>query len=121
MSIGSFFSPTCETRELHRDPELRTRYYRNSFTQVVEGLKTMAQKNAMEVKNVDETHKEIYMLGNGFDVIVTVSQITPIEAGIDFKFNLFTGFGLNRPKKRVVQFYNDLKSILNFKGISLHP
>lgn len=121
MSIRSFFSPSCETRELHTDPELRTRYYRNSFKQVVEGLRRLAEKNNMIVKDVNETHKEIYMIGNGFDCIVTVSQMTPIEAGIDFKINVFSGLGLNRPKKKAVQFYKELNEILSFKGISLHP
>jgi len=121
MSIKSYFSPSCETRELHVDPELRTRYYRNNFQQVVAGLKQLANKQGMDVRDINNEHKEIYMIGNGFDCIVTVSQITPIEAGVDFKINLFTGLGFNRPKKKALLFYQELKNILNFKGISLHP
>ncbi len=121
MSARSFFSPTCETRELHSDPGLRTRYYRNSFSQVIEGLRKLATKNNLDVREVNETHREVYLLGNGFDCIVTVSQITPIEAGIDFKMNYFSSIGFGRPKKKVIQFYEELKTILNFKGISLHP
>jgi len=121
MSFRTFLSPTCETRELHNDPALRTRYYRNSFSQVVEGLKKMAEKHSMEVREINDTHKEVYLLGNGFDCIVTVAQITPIEAGIDFKMNQFASIGFGRPKERVIQFYEDLKTFLNFKGISLHP
>ena len=111
----------CETRELHTDPELRTRYYRNNFKQIIEALNTVANENNMEVKEVNEVHKEIYMIGNGFDVIVTVSTITPIEAGIDLKINLFSVMGLGRPKKKALKIYQDLKKILAFKGVSLHP
>ncbi len=121
MSFKSFFSPMCETRELHTDPDLRTRYYRNNFKQVVEAMHKLAERNNMQVRDINETHKEIYLLGNGLDCIVTVTQTTPIEAGIDFKVNIFSAMGMNRPKKKVVKFYEDLKGLLNFKGISLHP
>ena len=121
MSIRSFFSPSCETRELHTDPDLRTRYFRNNFKTVLEGLKTLAERNHLEIREINEVHKEIYMIGNGHDCIVTVTQISPIEAGIDLKINFFSSMGLNRPKKRAIKFYNDLKDILVFKGVSLHP
>ena len=121
MSIKSFFTNSIETREMHRDPELRTNYYRNNFNQVLEALNTIAQEEHVEVRNVDKIHKEIYMLGDGFDMIVTLTEITPVEIGIDFKVNWFTGFGFNRPKKKVLLFYSKLKQILRFKGISLHP
>lgn len=121
MSVKSFFAASCETRELHVDPELRTRYYRNNFKQVIDGIRKLAELNKMIVKEVNEVHKEIYLIGNGFDCIVTVSQMTPIEAGIDFKVNYFSAMGFNRPKKKAVKFYQDLKRILTFKGISLHP
>ena len=121
MSIKSFFSPSCETRELHTDPELRTRYYRNKFKDVIIGLRKVASQNAMEVRDVNDIHKEVYMLGNGFDAIVTITQISPIEAGIDLKVNTFSGIGMGRPKKKALKIYQDLKEILKFKGISLHP
>ncbi len=121
MSLRSFFSPSCETRELHVEPELRTRYYRNNFSQVIEALKKVAEMNGLNLQDINEVHKEIYMLGNGFDCIVTVSLITPIESGIDLKINYFTSLGLNKPKKKAIKIYEDLKGILNFKGVSLHP
>lgn len=121
MSLSSYFSPQCETRELHSDTALRTRYYRNKFKEVVEGLYKLAEMNDMEVREVNEIHKEIHLLGKNHDCIVTVTQTTPIEAGIDFKINFFTAMGLNRPRKKVIKFYQDLKTILNYKGVSLHP
>jgi hypothetical protein len=121
LSIKSFFATSCETRELHTDPALRTRYYRNKYKDVISALNQVAKLNNMEVRNVNEIHKEVYMLGTGFDVIVTITQISPIEAGIDLKVNTFTAVGMHRPRKKAIKIYQDLKAILNFKGVSLHP
>ncbi|MCK5732474.1 MAG: hypothetical protein KAH13_05615 [Tenericutes bacterium] len=121
MSISSFFSPSCETRELHIDPQLRTRYYRNNFKDVLEALHTLAEKYHMNIQNVNEVHKEVYIIGHGHDCIVTIAQLSPIEAGIDFKVNMFSAVGLNRPKKKALQYYATLKELLKFKGVSLHP
>ena len=117
----SIFANSCETRELHSHQELRTRYYRNNFRQCVEAIKKYAEETALDVRNVNEDHKEIYLLGNGFDMIVTVTLVTPVEAGIDVKINTFTFIGLNRPKKKAVAFYQAMDKSLNFKGVSLHP
>lgn len=121
LSIKTFFSTSCETRELNIDPELRTRYYRNKFKDVINALHKVAELNGMKVRDVNEIHKEVYMLGNGFDAIVTISQISPIEAGIDLKVNSFSAIGMGKPKKKALKIYQDLKGILNFKGVSLHP
>ncbi len=121
MSIKTFFSTTCETRELHTIPQLRSNYYRNKLNDVVNALKDMAKAEKLDVRNYDEAHKEMYLVGNGFDVIVTITVITPIECSVDFKVNYFSFIGLNRPIKKVTSFYNYLKQKLNFKGVSLHP
>ena len=121
MSAKSFFANTCETRELHPDPALRTNYYRNNFTQVVDALTKIAEAEKLEIRDVNKGYREIYMLANGYDIIVTISEITPIEIGVDLKVNWFTGFGFNRPRKKVLYFYAKLKEVLRFKGISLHP
>jgi hypothetical protein len=121
MGFMSFFQATVETRELHSDSELRTRYYRNNFDQCLEAVKKLAAKEGLEVRDVNKTHGEIYMLGNGFDAIITVCQVNPIEAGIDFKINFFSYFGLGRPKKKAVAFFKFLDSELKFKGVALHP
>lgn len=121
MSFKTFFSPMCETRELHVDPELRTRYYRNKYKDVVEALKEVAIIEKMEVREINDVHKEIYVLGNGYDCIITVTQVTPIEAGVDLKVNYFSAMGFHRPKKKVLKIYEELKKILKFKGLSLHP
>jgi hypothetical protein len=121
MSLASFFLTSCETRELHVDPALRTHYYRNGFKDVLAAFERLSEQASLDVKNVDQTHGEVYLLGNGFDCIATVSRITPVESGIDFKVNWFGFSGLGRPKRKVVALYKILDSLLKFKGVSLHP
>ena len=121
MSISSFFSTSCETKELHSDALLRTRYYRNSFKQCLEAIEKMTETSGFEIRNVNQQHGEIYIISNGFDCIFTISQISPIESGIDMKINFFSFAGFNRPKKKAIQFYEQFNKALKFKGVSLHP
>jgi len=121
MSFSSYFSPTCETRELHSDALLRTRYYRNNFKQCLEVLQELAKTEDFEIRNVNEEHGEVYVLSNGYDCIFTMTQLTPIETGIDLKVNMFGVMGFGRPKKKAVQFYKLLDKALKFKGVALHP
>lgn len=121
MSLSSFFASTCETRELHLDAQLRTRYYRNSFKDVVAAFEQIAKTEQLDVRDVNHVHGEIYLLGNGFDCIVTVAQISPIESGIDLKINYFSFTGMGRPKKKAIELYKRLDALLKFKGVSLHP
>lgn len=121
MSVAAFFHTTCETRELHSDPQLRTRYYRNNFSQAKDAAEKLAAEERLEVRNVDAQHGEIYLLGNGYDIIVTATQVTPIETGIDLKVNWFGFVGLGRPKKVALKFFQGFDRLLKFKGVSLHP
>lgn len=120
MGISNFFTNTLETREMHRDGDLRTRYYRNNFDQCLDVIRALAKKSDLDIRDVNKAHGEIYLLGNGFDVIVTISQINPIESGVDFKINYFSTFGWGKPRKRIVEFYKYLDANLKFKGVSLH-
>jgi len=121
MAISSFFRPSEETRELHSDAQLRTRYYRNSFKDCLSVIEKLASHLKLDVRDVNEKHGEIYLLGNGYDVIMTVIQVTPIESGVDMKINYFSFIGLGRPQKKVMEIYRYLDSQLKFKGVSLHP
>lgn len=121
MGFFSFFYTTCETRELHSDPDLRTRYYRNNFKQCLEGIQKYADEHKVDVRNVNPDHGEVYLLGNGFDCIITVIQLTPIESGVDIKVNYFSLIGFGRPKKLAVGLFKYLDSVLKFKGVALHP
>ncbi|PKL01024.1 MAG: hypothetical protein CVV56_04245 [Tenericutes bacterium HGW-Tenericutes-1] len=121
MSISTFFLSSSETRELHSDAKQRTHYYRNSFKECLKVIEKLAEDNRMDVRDVNDRHGEIYLLGNGFDAIITAIQLSPIETGIDIKINYFSFVGLGRPRKRIIEFYDYLDKNLKFKGISLHP
>ncbi|HOW37616.1 MAG TPA: hypothetical protein PLZ76_01755 [Bacillota bacterium] len=120
MGFSDFFASSCETRELHRDEQLRTRYYRNRFEHCQEALETFAKQEGMTVESVDRVHGEIFLIGPRFECIATVSQLTPLETGIDLKVN-YPGAGWGKPKKTVLAIYRHLNSALQFKGVSLHP
>lgn len=121
MSFTSYFIPTCETRELHADAQLRTHYYRNSFKQCLEALQEIQKTEDFEIRNVNEAHGEVYIISNGFDCILTMTQVTPVETGIDIKVNWFGVMGLGRPKKKALLLYKLFDKALKFKGVSLHP
>jgi hypothetical protein len=121
MSIASFFSPSAETRELHYDAQLKTRYYRNSFKDCLKVIETLAETMNMDIRDVNEKHGEINLIGNGFDAILTVTQVTPIETGIDIKINFFSFVGFGRPKRKVIALYKYFNQNLKFKGVALHP
>jgi len=121
MSITSFFLSSAESRELHSDVELRTRYYRNNFKDCLKVVQKLANELKMDVREVNEQHGEIYLIGNGFDAIITAIQLTPIETGIDIKVNYFSFAGFGRPRKRIIELFKYLDANLKFKGVALHP
>lgn len=121
MGFADFFASSCETRELHRDTQLRTRYYRNRFDQCQAAIEKYAAQEKLKVADVNPVHREIYLVGSQYDCIVTVSQVTPIESGVDIKVNMAGSFGWGKPKKIAMALYKYLDSALAFKGVSLHP
>jgi hypothetical protein len=81
----------------------------------------MCEELKLDLRDVNDSHGEVYVLGNGFDAIITCLQLTPIETGVDIKINYFSFIGMNRPRSKAIQFYVYLDQHLKFKGISLHP
>jgi hypothetical protein len=119
--MAGFFQTSCETRELHSDVQLRTRYYRNSFAQTKDAIEKAGKEMGFEIRGFNQAHGEIDIIGNGFEAIITALQITPIETGVDIKMNLFSFIGMGKPKKLTLQIYALLDKSLKFKGVSLHP
>jgi len=117
----SIFQTSIETRELHKKVALRTHYYRNSFDQVKKALDTIVEEDNMQVQDVNRKFGDIYLLGDGYEVIVSAIQLTPNETSIDFKINYFVTIGWNRPEKKAVHLYARLDQLLHFKGTVLHP
>jgi hypothetical protein len=121
MGLGDFFRTVAETKELHRDPSLRSRYYKVNYTKAKERVLEYANKHNIQVKNIDDTHRELFLQGSRYHVIVSILQVNPIETSIDFKVEVYGLFGFNKPKKTILSFYKYLNETLTFKGTGLHP
>lgn len=117
----SIFQNNIETRENHRKDSLKTRYYRNSFDQIVKVLKKLCEEEDMEMQNIDKRYGDVYMIGDGFEIMAQIIQITPIETAVDFRINYFSTFGWGRPEKKAVHLYDKLNESLTLRGTQLHP
>lgn len=121
MGFFSFLSNTAETRELHSEVQLRSRYYKTNYAKAKAVVIEYAEKNKMVVRNVDDDHRELFLQGDRFHIIVVFVQVTPIETSVDFKVETYGLAGWGKPKKRIVALYQYLDQNLAFKGIGLHP
>ena len=121
MGLFSFTKTLCETKELHDDKDLRTRYYKTSYIKAKEQIEVFANKTGLDITNVDDTHKEMLIQTHKFHAIISIIQVTPVETAVDIKIQTYGLFGMNIPKKTVLEIYKHLNNSLQFKGISLHP
>ena len=121
MGFFSFIGNTAETSELHSDVELRSRYYKTNYQKTKAVVIEYAEKNKITVRHIDDQHREVFLQGDRFHIIVSMVQVNPIETSVDFKVEQYSLLGLNRPKKRILTFYQYLDQSLPFKGVGLHP
>ncbi len=121
MSAMSFLSNIAETQELHSIKELRSRYYKTNYRKAKAVITEYANKINVKVKKIDDVYKEIFIQGSNYHIIVSIVQVSPIETCIDLKVEQYGLVGLNRPFKKIVEFYAYLNKELDFKGIGLHP
>jgi len=121
MGLKGFLSNEMETRELHSDVQLRSRYYKTTKKNAVSELQEYCDSKGLMVKNYNESLGELFIQGGMFHVMVSIVQITPLETSIDFKVQTYKIIGMNAPKKLIVELYKYLDSKLTFKGVSLHP
>ncbi len=112
-----FFSTTEETRDLHRDIALRTRYYSNNFNDVEKVIKSLTTHLSMELKQTNKNYGEMYLIGNGFDLIITALEMNPLKTSVDIKCNYFGFIGMNKPKKIIEKIYAYLDSKLKRKEL----
>ncbi|MFH5881035.1 MAG: hypothetical protein ACNA7U_07210 [Candidatus Izemoplasmataceae bacterium] len=120
MGIKSFLTTDIETKERKQDPLLQTHYFRHNYKTVKEAFLKYAETNQYVVKSINDTHHEIYVSKKNHYIIATITQINPAETGLDLKVGYETFFGLNRPKKTVLEIYTYMKSHLTFKGTGLN-
>ena len=121
MGLFSFINNTAETKELHADVDLRSRYYKTNYQKVKAVVLEYAKDINVDVRNIDDAHREIFLQGSRYHIIVSMVQVTPIETSVDFKVEQYGLMGFGRPKKRILEFYAYLNQSLTFKGVGLHP
>ena len=117
----SIFQNSIETRENHKNPNLRTRYYKNSFNQVKKAMEKICSEEDMQLQQVNERFGEMYICAFGYEVFVTAIEMSPIETSVDFKINYFSTFGWNRPEKKAIHLFERLNKMLIYRGQMLHP
>ena len=116
----NIFTNSLETSERNKKEELKTHYYKASFQNILKAFNKIAEDEWMEVHEYNETYGEIYLVGDGYECIVTVTEISRYESGVDFKINYFSVLGFGRPHKLAVKLYDLLDKELPFKGKELH-
>ncbi|GGJ12962.1 hypothetical protein GCM10010885_22830 [Alicyclobacillus cellulosilyticus] len=103
MSIGrtivGLWRSREETREHHRDPNLRTRYYREPRDRMVEKVVEVirGQLRGWHVVHVSRDHGEIvverrHWLGTR-DITITVYHVSPMRSAVDIVSSKRGSFG----------------------------
>ena len=121
MGIKTFLSNNAETRELHTDPDLRSRYYKTNFKKVREVIEQFCDNEGIVVVNVDVSHGEMFLQTTKYHMIVSIIQVTPLETAVDLKVQTYQLIGRNVPKSKIMKLYDYLNNNLSFKGVGLHP
>ena len=121
MGLAQYASNFAETKELHSVIELRTRYYKNKYTEIRDVFINYAEENNIEIKSINDNHGEIYLQAHKYHVILTIVQINPLETAAEVKVQTYQVMGRNKPQKIIKVIYSELDNKLKFKGISLHP
>lgn len=121
MALLDFTKTLCETKEMHNDIDLRTRYYRSSYIKLKEHILQFCNLSGMDVANIDDAHGEIFIQTKKFHAIISVIQVSPIETAVDMKVQAYGLWGMNIPKRTILGVYAYLNEHATFKGVSLHP
>lgn len=121
MGLREFFSNSAETRELHNDVELRSRYYKISYKKARIKVEDYCNLVGINIKDINDDHGEIYLQTAKYHMIVSIVQVTPLETAIDMKVETYQIIGRGIPKKKILELYKYLNDELSFKGVGLHP
>ncbi len=121
MGFVSYFSPRAESKELHSDIALRSHYYKTNYAKTRDAIINHAHDLDLGVRTIDDEHREVFLQGSKYHIIFSLVQVTPYETSVDMKVEMYSGIGMNRPRKKIIQFYQYLDQKLPFKGVSLHP
>ncbi|PLR98105.1 hypothetical protein [Bacillus sp. T33-2] len=121
-SLAIRYQKLCETGENHRDPQLKTRYYKANFNQVFQTVEQLLKEQNGKITNVSKDHGEIAAETNsGFPAFIVATIITtkPFETAVDFNISTdrFSPAGIYPAlKKEVLRLYGKLDKAHTFVG-----
>lgn len=116
--LSGLFTSSAETCDAAIKSSLKTHYYRNDHTKIIECIKDMGrQLKGMKWIHINQKQTEItFEYRNGLfinDIVVTVFRVTPIQHAIDIyssSRSRLPDFGAN--EKLISQIYRYLDSQL---------
>lgn len=120
--LKDFFSTHQETGEKHRNPDLKSHYYKTTNKNALQTVKTMIEETpGMTVTSISEERGEMSVNIDRHRkafLIVTVISVRPYETAIDFTAStntaLPTDFGFS--KKVILELYKKLDQKLTLVG-----
>ena len=121
MAFFDFASNIAETKELHANQYLRTRYYKTRYKNLKDVILAYAKANKIKVKSEDDLHGEIFLQTNRYHIIVSIVQVSPLESAVDIKVQTYKILGLYKPLKLILSLYIHIDTKAEFKGTGLHP
>lgn len=108
-----------ETKDIHTNPSMITRYYVNDYLQCKNAVIKVAENLGYLLAGENDEYAELLFVGKKYDFIVRVYSYTPRETSIDFFVDKKGMFSAS-PVKIVAQWYDSLGKMLQFKGLGLH-
>jgi len=104
-----------QTSENHRNPDLRTRYYSNSYNETIDEVLALAEKSSYIVINDNRNFKELLVRSSRFAMTVTFytvsARVTAVDLLVGYRGLLDFGYS----KKEIIRFFTDLNKKLTVK------
>jgi hypothetical protein len=121
MAFFDFASTIAETKETHQKMQLRTRYYKTRYEKMKNQVLDYCKITDLFVKHEDDVHGELFLQANGYHMIVSIVQVSPMECAVDIKVQTYGLIGLFKPMKIIAKCYAYLDKKVEFKGVGLRP
>lgn len=120
MKFRDLFYKNFETRDDQPNDILKSHYYRCRYSEAVKALKELIEEEKAELIDENAQYHEFLVRSNSYDLVVTITEVTPVEIAIDFKIETMGAFSFGKGKKIIQKFYSFFDSKLQFKGLGLY-
>lgn len=120
MGLKDLFNNNYETSEDNVLEELKTRYYRNRYEDVIDVIRRMIKDEKGIIKAEIENFLEIYFETVDYSCTATIVGVRPSETAVDFKITTYKVLPNGKGKKIITRLYKYLDNNLTFKGVSLY-